>query len=1116
MSGAGRIVLPPWVEEDPGTSMAVSAGAGSGKTTSLVGRVAALVAMPGVQPSDLVVITFTEKAAREVSHRLRQALGTSVALDEAFIGTIHGFCQSLLRRYPIEAGLPPKFTTADELTAGAMADERAEQAVQSLYNLALKKQVVEEALLVIASFGAMPFLPDLVRAIDNDWLRFEDSPPDPPMSFTVAHSTVARLVDQVSFDERYLAAIPKTQAKIDEALLEARASFEFVDSIPALAMAASAQSERHSSKTSAWAPFRAAMRFASFEPALSQLMATMTPIVIESARSRISRGELSFDDLLVLTRRLLQTAPAVRRDVRARHRHLFVDEFQDTDQVQFDVISELTSICVDSPASSLFAVGDPKQSIYGFRHADVELFSSLLAADVASRQLTVNRRTRRDVCGWINSVLSRRFAQVEEGGDAAQQVAYTPLEPERGGNTGADGPGVVVLGMPGWTKTDHDSADSTSRVEAADIAALVQRAVADGWSVGEGPAARPASYRDVTVLVRSRTRLGVLEHTLRQAGVPYRVEGGTLIYGSREVYELLRVLRAVDDPTNQLKVVTALRTSIFGIDDRQLMHFRLGTEADPTRYPREFRVYSRELGTIGDALRTIDQFGRRKHERTPAELLAELYDGWRGVAAALSEGEQVARETWRRVRYVIDEARAWSDATGGTLAEYLAWVDRRVEDVDRVELSTDEGEDSLRIMTIHAAKGLEFPITIVAGLGGADATDSSTGLHWQKGKPLIRLGRMTSAALGDMSVVEKQRSRAEEARLLYVAFTRAQDHLVVSMHHKTANCVAGRLVEAVTAAEATAGAVCIDPQLPVAHPPAHERPSANGTGPGVDEPEEMDRTVGQVRRIWTPSGLAKALGDASGPTSDVDLVQGSLFAVDAETGDEEFGDDFIAPGERFGAAVARRQPDSDDREATDPGNRKEPGPNDRPSRRGGRFGTAKGSAVHAVMQQVALDDPTRGLQTLVDVASEAEGVLDRRRDIEMMVQSILKGALFARMQRSTNCRREMYVGAQFGEVTVWGYVDAVFVNPDGTLTLVDFKTDTLITSPAELERRYRPQMSAYVAALQQATGTRVSEAWLSIAQPDGAAAVEVEVDVVSAAELLASISSGSPTVTVPV
>ena len=752
---ASRIVLPPWVEADPGRSMAVSAGAGSGKTTSLVARVAALVGMPGVEPSDLVVITFTEKAAREVSHRLREALGSSVALDEAFIGTIHGFCQSLLRRYPIEAGLPPKFTTADELTAGAMADERAEQAVQTLYNMALKKHAVEEALLVIASFAAMQFLPDLVKAIDNDWLRFEDSPPDPPMSFAVAHSTVKRMLDHVSLDERYLTATAAMRGKLDEAVLEARASLEFVESIPALATAAAAHGERHKSKTSpAWAPFRAAMRFASFEPALSQLMSAITPIVIQSARDRISRGELSFDDLLVLTRRLLQTRPDVRREARARHRHLFVDEFQDTDQVQFDVISELTSVDVDSPASSLFAVGDPKQSIYGFRHADVELFSSLLAADAASRQLTVNRRTRGDVCGWINAVLARRFDRVDDPAEVGQQVAYIALEPERDDNTVDDGPGVSVLGMPDWSKSDHDSADSTARVEAADIAALVQRAVADGWGVSDGAAARAASYRDVTVLVRSRTRLGVLEHTLRQAGVPYRVEGGTLIYGSREVYELLRVLRAVDDPTNQLKVVTALRTSIFGIDDRLLLQYRLGPDSDPLRFPREFRVFSKEPGAIGDALRTLQQFGRRKHERTPAELLAELYDGWRGVAAALSEGEQVAHETWRRVRYVIDEARAWSDATGGTLAEYLAWVDRRVDDVDRVELSTDEGEDSLRIMTIHAAKGLEFPITIVAGLGGADATDSSTGLHWQNGKPLIRLGRMTSAGLGDMAAIE--------------------------------------------------------------------------------------------------------------------------------------------------------------------------------------------------------------------------------------------------------------------------------------------------------------------------------------------------------------------------
>ncbi len=1099
------IDLPAWVEADPGSSLAVSAGAGSGKTTSLVGRVAALVGAPGVQIGELVVITFTEKAAREVSHRLREALGEAAQLDEAFIGTIHGFCQSLLRRFPIEAGLPPKFTTADELTSGAMADERAEQAVQALYNVALKNPALEEALMVVASFNALQFLPDLVRAIDNDWLRLSATPTAAPMSIAVAQAGLMRMLDAVHSDHRYLEGSATMRARVHDAVVEAGTTLELMQSVPALAAAAWALHESRRGGTAPWEPFRLAMRFATFEPALSRLMSALTPIVVETASKRVGRGELSFDDLLVLTRRLLQNNPEVRGEIRARHRYLFVDEFQDTDQVQFDILTELTAPDPAGAPASMFAVGDPKQSIYGFRNADVALFSSLLAADGSNRQLTVNRRTRADVCGWINAVLGLRFAYGDT--DSADHVPYAPLDPNRAPNSSDSGPGVVVLGMPGWVKLDHDSADDTARAEAADIAALVQQAVrgATPWKVGDGVDRpdRPANYRDITVLVRSRTRLGVLEHTLRQAGVPYRVEGGTLIYGSREVYELLRVLRAIDDPTNQLKVVTALRTSIFGLDDRQLMEYRFGPASAQTPYPSDFRVFTTKPGAVGDALRVLDQFGRRKHERTPAELIAELYDGWRGVAAALSEGRQVARETWRRVRYVIDEARAWSDATGGTLAEYLAWVDRRIDDVDRVELSTDEGEDSLRIMTIHAAKGLEFPITIVAGLGGGDATDSSTGLHWHNGKPLIRLGRLTSAGLADMSSAERRRAKAEEARLLYVAFTRAEDHLVVSMHHKNAGCAAGRLVEAVTSADAVTSAVCPEPALPVAHPPDHTRPDLDDLLDGaVDEPVELDRTASQVRRIWTPSGIAKALGDAAGPTSDVELVQGLLFADDDET-----DDDVVAPGERFGEAVGRHQPDTDDHEATDPGNRKEPGPNDRPSRRGGRFGTAKGSAVHAVMQQVALDDPTLGLPKLVEVAAEAEGVLDRRRDIEAMVNSLLRGNLFARMQASSNCRREMYVGAQFGDVTVWGYVDAVFVNPDGTLTLVDFKTDTLVTSPAELARRYQPQMSGYVAALQQATGMVVGEAWLAVAQPDGAAAVEIPIDVLDAPSLLAALGA---------
>ena len=262
------IVLPPWVQATPDRSMAVSAGAGSGKTTSLVARVATLMAMPGVQPSQLVVITFTEKATREVSHRLRQSLGSTVALDEAFIGTIHGFCQSLLRRYPIEAGLPPKFTTADELTSGAMADERAEQAVQTLYDAAEKKPAIEEALMVIASFGAMGFLADLVKAIDNDWLRFAATSGERPMSMAVAHSTVLRMLDDVALDARYASATPRMQTKVADAVTEAKSALEFVASIPTLANAAAALNDRLHGTSPAWCPFDEAMRFACYQPTL--------------------------------------------------------------------------------------------------------------------------------------------------------------------------------------------------------------------------------------------------------------------------------------------------------------------------------------------------------------------------------------------------------------------------------------------------------------------------------------------------------------------------------------------------------------------------------------------------------------------------------------------------------------------------------------------------------------------------------------------------------------------------------------------------------------------------------------------------------------------------------
>ncbi len=422
------------------------------------------------------------------------------------------------------------------------------------------------------------------------------------------------------------------------------------------------------------------------------------------------------------------------------------------------------------------------------------------------------------------------------------------------------------------------------------------------------------------------------------------------------------------------------------------MQYRLGTGAEPDRFPTDFRVFTKEPGIVGDALRTLDQFGRRKHERTPAELLAELYDSWRGVAAALCEGQQVARETWRRVRYVIDEARAWSDATGGTLAEYLAWVDRRIDDVDRVELSTDEGEDSVRIMTIHAAKGLEFPITVVAGLGGADASNT---------RPRVCIGRtasrwfdsgsMTSAGSADMTALEApglvRRRRAC-----------CTSHSPAPRIISSSRCI-------------TRCALCCRPALsrghrrrcrcqapcapirsyPIAHPPSHDALPAPDRLAGRTSPTSSiarpARCAGSGRPAVLPKRSAMRPGRRPMSAWCRDRCSPSTTRWATRLGDEAV----VAPGERFGAAVAGDSPTATITRPPILATARSPVPTTAPA-----VGVAGSEPRRAAPSTPSC---SRSHSTIRPVVCRRSSTSRPRRkacsivarDIEMMVQSLLKG-----------------------------------------------------------------------------------------------------------------------------
>ncbi len=1134
----------------------VVAGAGSGKTTHLVQRVTETIAR-GVEPANVAVITFTDKAARELVHKLRAAAIADV--DDAYIGTIHGFCARILRSYPIDAGLPPKFTTADEITSRTEAADRRRQILTDVYDAAETDGPLLEAFEAIASEAGLGVLASVVDVIDTQWHRFEHVPIDPPSPDS--------LVDLVG---AYFAAFDAFCGGI------AKPAPTLVDSIAAHQTARSAPVTLRSALTfnplgvkgnggaskkpdrDRLTALRLSVTRSAAEIVIRRVVVAFRDLVVARARQRIRDGRLGYDDLLILTERLIATHPDVCSELRARYRRIFVDEFQDTDAVQFSIIDLLTAPaadrrdadgsdgsddgheegCDDGTAAlspRLFAVGDPKQSIYGFRNADVELFGSLADAAGAGgylATLTANFRTRSDVAAWINTTMQRRFDKPAKVSKTVQEalsddgsfelpeptVRYEALQPTRPPQADDEldpGPPVVLLGLDeDGTPLLHADTATAQEAEAGDIVGLAQRVIDERWRVLEpaecDPDGRPLTWAsrlakrsDIAVLVARRTGLATLESRFRQAAIPFRVEGGTLAYENREVYELLRVARAIDNPSDELMLVTALRSSILGCSDEDLFAYRYRRTAgrglwrlpssSPDAEPPAALDDSEAGGVarVEAALSQVARWAASVHQMSAAMLLTTIYDSSMGVAAARFEGASAEVETWRRVRFLVDEARAWTNEVGGTLHEYLAWVEDKVDAVDRSEIAPDEtDDDSVRILTIHAAKGLEFPIVIVAALGSKDnGLEDSFTLAAVDGRAEFKLGSLRSPGYPRKNYIA---AFAEEARLLYVAMTRAKDHLVLSLHtsRRSSPNAAERLAPY---ADLQSGQ-----RWSAESSSALQLPFSLGDINGIVElrpvtsDELAERPDPYRRRVWTPSGLAaRQRQSSSSATAHEVVIEGSFAEQSIEHDDtDREGDEGFSAGS-FGRGGNADSTTAGDEDGADAGLHKDPQSGRDVVRSRGRYGTDIGIAVHEVMQLVDLADPLAGLDALVAGACDnVDLVGPARRRVALLVHSLVVSPLFTRMRSAPLCEREVYVGTTVGDsepIALWGYIDAVFQAADGSYVVVDFKTDSVATAPHELALRYGVQLNAYGVAVERSTGGVVSELWLLVADAGGAA-----------------------------
>lgn len=1098
----------------PGDTLFVEAGAGSGKTRALVDRVMALVA-GGVDLEEIAAITFTEKAAAELRERIRlrleahaagatgggapgprEALRALEQLDAAPIGTLHAFAQRLLIEHPVEAGLPPGVEVSDEIASDIAFDERWRR----FFAEVLDDPDLGHSFLLLDLAGVRTdHLRELASVFEDNWdlvaERLDlEAPPPPPLEIGALLADLARATALRDFCEN---ADDKLLARLDDlaAFADELAGLAGTDPLEVLALWRRPGPPLRT-KDGKLASFAAGRRTNWSRPvdevrreitdaleaadarveevlqeALRHVAAVIGRFTLTGAEERRQAGRLEFHDLLVFARRLVRDprhGPPVRRSLRTRYRHLLLDEFQDTDPIQVELAVALA--CPDDDLADrpwyelpvedgrLFFVGDPKQSIYRFRRADIATF--LRTRDRFAdglRRLHLNFRTVAPVIDWVNHVFGALIRPV-----ADSQPEYEPLVAVRG--TPPVGPAVAVVGATPLADllppdAGRPNADALRCHEAALVADAVVRALDEGWSVDEGtpdePRWRPARPGDIAILLPARTSLPHLEDALSERGIPYRAETSSLVYNTLEVRDLVAVLAAVADPTDELMVVTALRSPWYGCGDDDLAHWRLEAGGRFSLLARSPADASPDH-PVARGLAHLRALLEARPWTPPAGLLERVIRERAVFEAALATPR--ARDLWRRLRFVVDQARAWADAGGTDLRAYVDWARRQGAEGTRVTETVlpESDDDSVRILTIHGAKGLEFPIAVLSGLttrlqGRPSSVEAA---FPPSGDPVLKLGRdVRSRTYDEWQPLDEQLDRHERLRLLYVAATRARDHLVVSLVRRTdadaqtKGASAADVLAAVATAEDAPAVVDLVPDDPTPRLPlVHATPAP--PPPTLEERQAWIERHAEVVEAARRPRVVSATTLARRPT------------------------------------VGRPDP-------IEAGLDKRPRDLELPPWRKGRYGTAVGRAVHAVLQAVDLAGG-HGLSELAAAQAAAEGIADLTGVVTDLAASALASSA-AREAAALPHWREVWVAAPVGEHLVEGYVDLLYRRTDG-LVVVDWKTDHVsdeVARAAKLER-YRLQGAAYALAVAEATGEPVAAVRFVFCDPAGATVVDLD------------------------
>lgn len=1036
--------------ERSGQDVCVVAGPGSGKTRVLVERFHWLVERQHVSPLRILAITFTEKAAHEIKARLVKQFADKPQLrqqiERAYVSTLHAFCMRLLRENAVAAGLDPRFEILDERDAAAALHECAAQALDELFQqhprafrglMSAWKTIdpaadlihVYEAIRVSGgSPGSLPAAPAGGNA--SDWLiaAVRRMLAASPRGTTDAQRRRLHLLDDWLRAAPDLHTLPVgihhfrilNEFKCDKrGLKEGHPIYDAVDEVRNVLLPAA----------------RAQLIDLHYGPHRQTLVETVRRFHQLYTERKRATSVLDFSDLEERAIALLRRHAPLREKVRLSFGAVLMDELQDTNPLQWELMDMVRR------EDRFFAVGDINQSIFGFRHAEPRVFRAyrdrIEASGAAVDQLSRNHRSREAILRAVDAVT---------GG--LDGIEPNPLD---AGREFAEAPGPCVEVIAAVAQDNDDAALLEARWVARRIREIEGTLPVSSKDANHPQATRPAQFSDIAVLVRNSSAVDNLEQAFREFSVPFLMNRGRAFFEELEITDLVAWLRVLANPRDEIALSTVLRSPFFGISDEALLRLKPDPGASLADGVRNFEAAAAAAWQPEDIERLqrfrslLRDLRALREDVSPDRLLARAIDQC-GYEDGLLPRERTNLDKFLHL------LRTWHTRRPRPLAELLDSLEDLRKAQAEPSAPANDTPDAVQVLTIHASKGLEFPVVFVAAMHLGVRSDKPALLYSaEQGLGVLwrdpENGDSISDAAHEKCWTRTQQREAEEAdRLLYVAMTRAEELLVLSYAER--NRQGGRWPQRVAEALPSlirrvdmppamdfpppAAGVARDPD-PLPAPPLEAQFDSTASVTALAQFQSCPRQYYLQRYLgWQP-----------------DALPGGGLTYDPEETVAEDSSGELTP-------------------------------------------TQLGSAVHAILAGLPGDA----------YPAEAHELAERFRRSE----------LGARAARAVRVEREFDFAFVLEQIVLRGQIDLWFEEGE-ELLLADYKTDRYDASRGE---HYAIQLRLYALAIEKVAGRLPDQAWLYFLRPNEPVSVDLSsASLASAREMVARFREAQNTLSFP-